>query len=140
MPPAEFYGLAEDDVIDRLEAGETITSIAADLGKVRSMLSKWLMADAKRSARARDARRLAAQSWDEKAERGLQEATDPFQLAKAKELGYHYRWRSSKADPSSYGDKVETTIKGTLAVESIRRTVFDPRIDLRIDPQTVIEK
>ena len=43
----------------------------------------------------------------EDAERQLRNAGDPFELAKADKLGYHLRWKASKANPREYGDKVE---------------------------------
>lgn len=104
-PPA-FYGLTEDDVIVKIENGETLTRIAADVGKDKSMLSRWLAADEQRSARAREARIVAASSWDESAEDEIRNATDSFQLSRAKELAHHYRWRASKIAPKLYGDKL----------------------------------
>lgn len=113
---AEFYGLSEDEVIDRLESGSTLAAIADDCGKTRSMLSRWLNADEARSVRAREARQLSAAAWDERAESELREAKDPFELAKAKEIGYHYRWRASKIAPKEYGDKVEHEHKGSVNI------------------------
>jgi len=113
---AEWYGLTEEQILERIEDGESLASIAASKGKVRSMLSKWIAADENRSARARTSRELAASAWDEKAESGIAEATDPFDLAKAKELAHHYRWRSSKISPAQYGDKLDMNVKGSMAV------------------------
>jgi hypothetical protein len=44
--------------------------------------------------------------WDEKAETVLVDAADPFELAKARELAQHYRWRAKAVAPREYGDKV----------------------------------
>ena len=109
---SEFYGLAEDEVIERIENGQTLTYIATECGKNRSILSRWLNADEQRSARAQLAREAAAGAWDDKAEYVLEEASDAFGLSKAKELCHHYRWRASKIAPKAYGDKLETTVKG----------------------------
>jgi hypothetical protein len=55
---------------------------------------------------------LAAQTYDEMAVEVVVEAADPFELAKAKELAVHYRWRAKAANPRKYGDKVQNEITG----------------------------
>lgn len=109
---SEFYGLSEEDVIQDIENGKTLSQIADECGKNRSMLSRWLGADEQRSVRAREARELSAQAHEERAEDEIRAAGDPFALSKAKELAHHYRWRASKIAPKQYGDKLETTHKG----------------------------
>jgi hypothetical protein len=49
----------------------------------------------------------AAAAYDEQAEQELRSATDLFQLAKARELAQHLRWRASKINPKAYGDRLE---------------------------------
>ena len=58
------------------------------------------------------------------AEAELRNASDPFELARARELASHYRWKASKADPGQFGDKLETTHKGNVGV-SINMTQQD---------------
>ena len=113
---SEFYGLAETDIIERMESGDTISSIAKECGKNRSTLCRWLNADPQRSARAQLARISAAAAWDEKAEDRIELAEDAFELSRAKELAHHYRWRASKIAPKEYGDKVEHEHKGRIAI------------------------
>ena len=48
---------------------------------------------------------MAARVWDDRAEAVLRDASDLFELAKAKELAHHYRWRASKIAPRDYGDR-----------------------------------
>lgn len=90
-----------------LREGTSLGKTAKDAGVSREYLSWWLNQDASRSARARDARSAGASAWDEQAESVIAAAADPFELAKAKELAHHYRWRSSKLAPKQYGDKLE---------------------------------
>lgn len=113
---AEFRNIPEDDIIDRIEGGDSIASIARELECNRSVLWRWLNADEQRSARSVRARQLAAFAWDERAEQGINDAADPFELARAKEMAHHYRWRASKIAPKQYGDKIETTHLGTIAI------------------------
>lgn len=95
-------------VLTMLAAGETQVAIARKFKVSDGDLSVWL-ADDKRSARAREARAKAAALWDDRATAVIEEASDPFELAKAKELAHHYRWRASKIAPKVYGDKVAVT-------------------------------
>ncbi len=96
-----------DGLCERLIAGESQAAIAAEIGVSAATLVNWIAADLERSARAREARRVAASSHADKAEEVLLAATDPFGLARARELAQHYRWKASKADPKAFGDKIE---------------------------------
>ena len=99
-----------DAVCESITDGNSLTKIATEAGVSIGTLLNWLAADPERSARAREARALAGRLWDEKAERSIEEATDPFTLARAKELAHHYRWRASKIAGKEYGDAM--TLKG----------------------------
>jgi len=102
----------EEDILARIEAGEMLGHIAEDHGCSRGTLTNWIAADIDRSVRAREARQRASAAWDEMATRGIAEAEDQFELAKAKELAHHYRWRASKIAPKDYGDKVTQEVTG----------------------------
>jgi len=95
-----------DEVCARLIAGESQGAIAKHVGVGLMTLIDWIAADPVRSARAREARTAAARQFDEKAEAELRDASDPFTLARAKELAHHFRWRASKVAPRDYGDKL----------------------------------
>jgi hypothetical protein len=56
-----------------------------------------------------------AEYWDQVAVDGIAQAGDPFELAKAKELAHHYRWRASKIAPKLYGDK--QSVEGKFTVD-----------------------
>lgn len=100
--------MGDEALFDRLRAGETLTSIANSLGlKSVNTLLKWIASNEERSARAREARVAGSAMYDEMAQSAIESATDPFSLAKARELAQHFRWRASKLDPGSYGDKVQ---------------------------------
>jgi hypothetical protein len=102
---------SEEEIFSLIKEGEMLSSIAEKIGVPQKALRDWLD-DPTRSARAREARGAASSAWDEKAERGIAEASDAFELAKAKELAHHYRWRASKIAPKLYGDKVQTEVTG----------------------------
>ena len=70
------------------------------------------------SARIREARFDTAWLWDEEAEKRLNEAGDLFDLAKAKELANHYRWRAARLNQALYGDQSKQTIEATVVTMS----------------------
>lgn len=62
------------------------------------------------SARVIVARQQSADAFDTKAERvlmDLQAGGTNADIARARELASHYRWRASKRNPKVFGDKVE---------------------------------
>jgi transcriptional regulator with XRE-family HTH domain len=103
-----------DDICGWLVSGVSQTKIAQNLGVSPATLATWFSSDIERSARAREARILAASAHVDKAEQVLTDAADPFELAKARELASHYRWKASKSDPRGFGDKIEIDQKTTI--------------------------
>lgn len=95
-----------DWLCDRLTDGAMQREICDELGIGAATLGKWIAADPERSARAREARIASARAYDELAALGIMNASDPFELAKAKEMAHHYRWKASKINPKEFGDKV----------------------------------
>lgn len=89
-------------------------AIADEIGVSQGTLIAWIGATPERSARAREARAQTAQMWDDKATQAIEDADDQFELAKAKELAHHYRWRAAKIAPREYGDKVDVNHGGQI--------------------------
>ena len=127
----EAFGI--EAVCERLANGVTMTAIAEEIGVTIGKLSQWISSDEEHSARAREARIHAARIWDEKALSVIEQALDPFELQRAKELAHHYRWRASKTAPREYGDKVQTELTGpgggAIAVQSTVTFVQPPQRD-----------
>lgn len=98
-----------DAICEAIGDKKSLTQIAEDACVSIGSLLTWIEANPERSARAREARTLMARYWDERSEKILEEASDEFDLKKAKELSHHYRWRASKIAPREYGDKVMHT-------------------------------
>lgn len=120
------YGL--DAVCQCISEGHSMTAIAKAIEVSKGTLLAWVAADVDRSARCARARELAVRLWDEKAEEGIAAAVDPFELARAKELAYHYRWRASKIAPKEYGDKLDLNHSGEMSLKAIP----DDRIESRV--------
>lgn len=112
LPREKLDELGDDAFFARVANGESYTRIAESLGIRHHSIEQWIAASDSRSARALEVRTATGKVWDEKAERVLESAADPFELAKAKELAHHYRWRSSKVAPKVYGDKQQVEHTG----------------------------
>lgn len=111
---SEFRGQSEEQILQRIEDGESISEIAQTFGVNRSTLWRWLEAEPQRSARAKLSRIISAEAYDEKAIEVIEMASDPFELARGKELAHHYRWRASKIDPRGYGDRQQIEHSGSV--------------------------
>lgn len=103
MSVLDYFGV--DWVCDQILNGRTLTAIAREATVARSTLLGWIAADTDRSARVRVARQQAGAAWDDMAEEGLAAAKTSHELAVARELAHHWRWRASKIDPN-YKDRV----------------------------------
>lgn len=95
-----------DEVCDCVGEGKSLTLIAHNADVSIGSLLTWIEADPERSARVKECRSAMARYWDEKSEQCIEDASDEFELKRAKELSHHYRWRASKIAPREYGDKV----------------------------------
>lgn len=91
---------------DAIRVPMSMIEISHGLGISQGTLIAWISATPERSARVRDARTATAQHWDNEATELIKIARTPFQLAKAKELAHHFRWRAAKIAPRDYGDKL----------------------------------
>lgn len=106
-----------DSVCERIEAGESVGAIADSLGIPKRTMWDWVDADGARSARVRASREKSAEAEDDKAEAvlaGLTAASTPAEVARARELASHYRWRASKRNPKTYGDKLDLNHSGKI--------------------------
>ncbi len=123
----EVFGV--DALCAAILGEQTLTAIAQDLDVSIGTLLTWMEANPERSARVREARMRTARLWDEKATKVIEDASDPFELSKAKELAHHYRWRASKIAPRDYGDKV--AIGGADDLPPIK-TMPDDQLDAKL--------
>ncbi|MES2183016.1 MAG: hypothetical protein V4505_00590 [Pseudomonadota bacterium] len=104
--PEVLAALGIDGLCERIEAGETLTAIARGLGVDRAAVSRWLGADTKRAARARESRALSAEAFYDQAHECVARAADAFELAKAKEVAGHLRKWAAIRNPREFGEKV----------------------------------
>lgn len=104
--------LGIEGLVEGILHPKSMRQIAEEIGVSQGSLVAWIGATPERSARAREARAQTALMWDDKATHVIEEAGDQFELAKAKELAHHYRWRAAKIAPKEYGDKVDVNHGG----------------------------
>lgn len=103
---AKLDELGVETLCDAIRIPMSMREISDRLGISQSTLCDWIAATPERSARVKAARVATAQHWDNEATELIAKARTPFQLAKAKELAHHFRWRAAKIAPKDYGDKL----------------------------------
>ena len=111
-------------VCQLIEDDRTYRDIAAKLGISKDALMDWLRADRDRQDQARESLRLSSATCDEKAEAvllALPADATPGQVAQARELAQHYRWRAKARNPREYGDKSQVEVSGDVSVSGMSR-------------------
>lgn len=106
----DIYGI--DRVCDSLIQGVSLNKIAKEFESDHAQLCQWVESDKSRSEKVKEARRISARHWDEHAEWRVDSAKDMFELAKARELAVHYRWRAKMVAPKDYADRVQQELAG----------------------------
>lgn len=125
MSYADFDREGEDNIISRIESGESQAEIARSLNSGSGELTRWLQLNEQRSARARDARSKSAECWLERAAQVLQDIPDDgtqAQISRAKELSQLYRRFAAIRNPREYGDKLD--VSGTISHEHSVSSLF----------------
>ena len=114
-----------ESVCDAIAGGASLREVQRANGFSVGGFYRWLKEKAERSTRVRDARAFSAWVYDDAAERLLTEARNFFELAKAKELASHYRWKASKIAPKQYGTQ-EVVDEAEEPVSEITVRFIDP--------------
>ena len=103
----------KDEILQRLEAGEFGSQIASDFGITKQALSQQLVDDPSYKA-ARKA------GWDTRLdthEKQIQEASDPLDLARAREAFRAASWRAEREFPERWGSKAINVTVNTTNVD-----------------------
>jgi transposase len=120
--------LGIDALVEKIIEGKLQREICRDIGVAISSMVDWIAEDDERARRVKEARRAAARTYEEQAEQVIRDAAVRFELAKAKELAHHYRWRASRMDPA-YSEKVAI---GAATDLPPLRSLSDADLDARI--------
>jgi hypothetical protein len=110
---AKSQGRTTDELCELIMSGKFLSEIARDWGMSQHAIMNWVASDEERAARVREARNISGEAWDREAHRVLAEIPDeaaPGQIARARELASHLRWRASKIS-TTYRDRQELTGK-----------------------------
>jgi len=116
---AVLDSLGIDWLCERIAECSSLTAVAKQAQVSKASLIMWVQSNADRSARAKEVRSWTAQAWDEQAEHAILEASDPMELARARELASHYRWRASKIAPRIYGDKLQVEQDTKMVIQLV---------------------
>lgn len=109
--------IGDDAFCERVVKGESVGEIADSLDMARQTVWNWIEADVGRSARVRKCLESSAHAYDEMACQVLKDLkSDSTQadVSRARELASHYRWRASKRNPKTYGDKLDLNHSGKI--------------------------
>ena len=108
-----------DDLVKLLEFGWLPSEVATIWRVDRAQLSRWIAADNNRSARAKLARKAQAEMWDRVAFAiGLCAPSDRVEMARAKLLMDHCKWRASAYNPDDYVKRL--SVKSTIVDKEAR--------------------
>jgi transposase len=107
MAREKLDAIGTEAIASKIADGATYREIAGEAGVGLGTFAAWIEADAERSQACARAREISAQAFEERAQEVIEDASDPFELAKAKELAVHWRWRAKAVNPRRYGDKVQ---------------------------------
>lgn len=113
--------LGIDALCDMILEGMSYRAIAAEVGVSLGGLNRWIAAEPDRLHACACARELSSQTFDELALEVLETAQSAIEIAKAREIAAHYRWRAKSANPKKYGDKqqVDMTAKVEIDIDQV---------------------
>lgn len=132
--PAEKKQAVLADVRPMLLAGATLLDIATKHEIAPRTLDYWL---AQLGDEYRDIRKQWIDSKLASSEDQMQTASDPFQLAKGRELARMAMWYAERRDPERYADKRELTVKNDepQTPEAIREKIAS--LEQRLGVKTI---
>ena len=128
-------GLAGQDprlILKRYLSDESTKDIAADFGVTRQALGQYLLRHAEEDWKEAQVARAIARK--EKAEDAIETATDPLQLAKARELLKAAQWDLERVCRRIYGQEVNVNLNVVDLGERLRRA-RERVIDINPEPQ-----
>lgn len=115
----ERLDAAEAEILEAIREDQGYRSIAADYGVSIGSLVAWIESVPERSRACAKAREQSADQCEEEAERLIKTAKTKFQLAKARELAIHLRWRAKSRNPDRYGDRLKAEINATMELRGV---------------------
>lgn len=116
---SELTKKTTDDLVRLLEFGWLVSEVATIWRVDRTQLTQWIEADGQRASRARLARKAQAEIWDRVAFAiGLFAASDKVEMARARLLMDHCKWRACMYSPEDYVKRV--AVRNTIESSDAR--------------------
>lgn len=114
------------DILERIAGGTHMFQLAEWLQVTPGALAFWIASDEQIKRAVAEARRIGGQFWDESATVELGEAKSWFDLEKAKHRAAHFRWRASKLDSATYGEKQQLEVNTRqLPIEDVDKRITE---------------
>jgi phosphoribosylaminoimidazole-succinocarboxamide synthase len=115
------------DICEQIAQGKSLREICkADGMPAPSTVCLWLSEDDKLAEQYAHAREQQADLYaDEIIEIADTAKNEDAQVARLRVDAR--KWKASKLAPKRYGDKMDLNHGGTLKIEGVRRTIYDPR-------------
>lgn len=101
-----------DEIIEAIIDGKTYRDISKKYNVGLTTLHRFL-SKKEHSARTRDALDYSASTYADKAEKVLEEikkGSNGIEMARARELAQHYRWKAGKRSPKKYGERQQIDV------------------------------
>lgn len=121
---ATFDALGIDAIVEMILDGHSLRTIAKAADASVGRLVAWIAAEDERSKRIQFARQLAADIYADKAQDALEDAKGTkIEIARARELAQHFRWKASMSNPRRFGTKVE--LNATVGLHTLSEEELD---------------
>lgn len=116
---AKLEAMGIEAICDLMREGTVYRDVAARVGVSLSALWRWIYVDDERAAKVRTALTESADACDALAEAVLMDISpeaSKAEVARARELAHHYRWRAAKRNPKTFGERQQVDLDATLDI------------------------
>ena len=108
---AKLDAVGIDEVCAFIACGHSVHDIARELGIAAATVYRWLHETDDKTDRWMHAMAISADALADKAEDLLLSAPNPFELARAKEVANHLRWKARIYNPRRFSDAMDVNLK-----------------------------
>lgn len=117
---------SEEKIMSLIMEGNSYQTIAKEMGVHPVTMMRWFDATEDRAQLVARARQASAYTFVEQAEQGIREAKTILELARARDLAQHLRWKAKAFNPRQFGEKAQ------LEVTVQKKEASDDEINARI--------
>jgi transcriptional regulator with XRE-family HTH domain len=135
LPPSQHLQ-AVATAAERIANGEKLDDIAKDLGVSKQSVSLWLLDECPEQYRDAQRRGLIRRIVD--ADDSLDRASDPLDLARARERARFARWDAERRLPKLFAQRQVVDVQVTVGVEAGVLESFDTLLNSYTKPTQAI--